>query len=324
MRSPSKLMTYVAGASTLTLLLATSAFADSRHRDGTSHTDQHSTGSHENGGGHPRGDSRGDVSRSQRAPIADHNFGNRGTDRNFGNRGTERSYDRGSDRNFTRETNVSRGVVRNDSRSFDNRSFDNRSFARGEDRNFGGSFRGSRETFRDGVRGNDGRVSFAGRISRFEHERGGYRIWVGGSSFPYWVPESYFFGRRIGIGLDLRLGGVFRDGAVYVDALGWPGDPYYADPYYYSPGSYVGSASIRATDGELVQGVVDGVDYRAGLLYVRDAASQRVVTVDMRRIDRNYGRVSFDDLRPGDRITLTGAWVGDGQFAAARIENTGY
>jgi hypothetical protein len=310
MRTPSKLITYVAGASTLTLLLATSAFAETRHHDGTSHTNQHGSAPRGGEGGHPSGN----VNHNQRSSVPDRNFGNRGNDRNFGNRGNDRSYER----NYSRESTAYHGnFERNDSRSFDRRQPER--FARD-------SFAGSRETFRNGIPRGDGRVTMSGRISRFDHERGGYRVWVGGSAYPYWVPESYFFGRRIGIGLDLRFGGVFRNGAVYVDALGWPGDPYYNDPYY-SAGSYEGNYSVGAyaepSGNGVMRGTVDGVDYRAGLLYVRDDSTRRVVTVDMRRVDRRYSHVDFNDLRPGDRVSITGAWVGDSQFAAAGIDTVG-
>ena len=359
MRNPSRFNVYVVGASTLAMLLTTSAFAESRHHDRTGRADQ-PAGSHESRGGRNdsnHGDSSRGVDRNTNRGF-DQNRGvdrntNRGFDQNRGvDRNTNRGFDqnRGFDRNNNRGFDQNRGVDRNTNRGFDqnrgfdrntNRGFDaNRGFDRNNNRGFDANrgfdrnnnrssdFRGSREQFRNGIPRSDGRVSMLGRVNRFERERGGYRIWFGGSAFPYWVPESYFLGRRIGIGLDLRLGGIFRNGAVYVDALGWPGDPYYTDPYYndgYSGAGYgvVGAYNGAYNDGAYdngLRGIVDSVDYRAGLLYVRDDSSRRVITVDMRRVDRRSSRVDFGDLHPGDRISLTGAWVSDGQFAAARID----
>jgi hypothetical protein len=259
---------------------------------------------------------------------------NRGQARSFDqNRGQARSFDqnRGQARSF--DQNQARAWDRGNTRNYRN---DSRSYNRGSD--FRGSVRGGfRESYRNGIPRSDGRVSMLGRISRYEHGRGGYRIWVGGSLYPYWVPESYFLRHRIGIGLDLRLGGIFRDGSVYVDYLGWPGDAFYTDPYYYDAGYASGyangySASVGTYDDAgayagsaysnegLVSGTVDSVDYRAGTLYLRDDSSRRVITVDMRRVDGRNSRLDFGDLHPGDRVSLRGAWVDGNVFAAARID----
>jgi hypothetical protein len=243
----------------------------------------------------------------------------------------DRNYAQGAYRGYTQgNTGYSRDTAAYRNNGNNNR-YDTRSYDRGQSRSYGGAAVGrGREEFRNGIPRSDGRVSMLGRVSRYEHERGGYRIWLGGSAYPYWVPESYFFGRHLGIGLDLRFGGIFRDGAVYVDALGWPGDAYYSDPYYYDSGAYVGTYSVGTYDNGVrgvdngVRGVVDGLDFRAGLLYVRDDASRRVIAVDMRRVDRRYSNVDFGDLHPGDRVSIGGAWIGDGTFAAASINAAGY
>ncbi len=340
MRNLTRLSTYVAGASTLALLLTTSAFAESRHHDRTNHTDRSAVA--------PRGDSRGQgnshVDRSQRAPVEERGQ-TRTYDRGFsgGTNQSSRSYNQGDrnysqgdrnyrqgDRNYAQGayrgyTQGNTGYSRDTSAYRNNNRYDNRSFDRGQwGRSSGGNWAGrGREEFRNGIPRSDGRVSTLGRVSRYEHERGGYRIWLGGSAYPYWVPESYFFGRHLGIGLDFRFGGIFRDGAIYVDALGWPGDAYYTDPYYYDSGATVGTYSVGTYDNG-VRGVVDGIDFRAGLLYVRDDASRRVIAVDMRRVDRRYSNVDFGDLHPGDRVSIGGAWIGDGTFAAASINAAGY
>ena len=197
------------------------------------------------------------------------------------------SRDGGSYRNNERNNNDRRYESRNDNRRNDNRRNDNRRY---ESRN-------------------DNRFDERGRISRFTHERDGYRVWLGGAR-SYWIPESRLGRRRLSVGLDIRLGGIFNGTWVDVDALGWPGDPYYNDGYYNGYGT-------NRYDGYLT-GRVERVDYRSGTMLLRDDRSGRVFEVDMRATDRRGG-VDFDDLRPGDRVTLGGSWDG-GYFHAYRID----
>lgn len=314
MRNRSKSAVYVAAAGSLALLLATSAFAEERHRDETSR--------HNRENGQTRTWNRDEGSRNNNTP--------RDSRPNEQRDNSNRTYEQRDNSNRTYEHRDNSNRTFDQQRTYEQRNNNDRNWNRGSnDRNWNrsnndGRYRDSgsahRESYRNGIPRSDGRVTMLGRINRYEHERGGYRIWVGGSLYPYWVPESYFRSRRIGIGLDLRLGGIFRNGAVYVDVLGWPGDPYYNDPYY-NDGYY--GTSYGAYDNGYVRGIVDGVDYRTQLLYVRDDYSGRIVTVDMRRVDRRYSRLDLGDLRRGDRVSLNGAWVSGGLFAADRIDSIG-
>ncbi|MCU1246114.1 MAG: hypothetical protein JWN02_2024, partial [Acidobacteria bacterium] len=129
------------------------------------------------------------------------------------------------------------------------------------------------------------RVNVNGRVSAFNRERDGYRVQLdrGGS---YWIPSSRIRNvRDLRVGINIGLGGIFRGGDVYVDAVSWPG------------GAVVEQGSLR--------GSVDRVDYRSGTVWVRDAGNGRVVSVDMRGNGRN-GRVDMRDLRRGDFITVSG------------------
>ena len=312
MRNRSKSAVYVAATGTLALLLATSAFAEERHRDETWRHNRQQNGETRTWNRDDGNRNRTEVQQNQTPPQTQNE-----TQREFrGNeqRNNQRSYEQG---------NAQRSYDRNDRRgdSRDHRGYDNnRSYNNNRDYR-GGSVSTHRESYRNGIPRSDGRVTMQGRISRYERDRGGYRVWVGGSAYPYWVPESYFRSRRIGIGLDLRLGGIFRNGAVYVDVLGWPGDPYYNDPYYND--GYYGSSYVGSYDNGYVRGIVDGVDYRTQLVYVRDDYSGRLVTVDMRRVDRRYSRLDIGDLRRGDRVSLNGEWIRGGLFAADRIDSVG-
>jgi hypothetical protein len=302
MRNRSNKAIYVAATGTLALLLTTSAFAEERHRD--------ETWRHDRQNGETRTENRDDSNRNivPRDTRNEQRDNSTHEQRDNNNRNYEQ---RDNNRNYEQHNNDRRG---------DNRGYDSR---HNDYRDHRGSVSTHHESYRNGIPRSDGRVTMLGHISRYERERGGYRIWVGGSAYPYWVPESYFRSRRIGIGLDLRLGGIFRNGAVYVDVLGWPGDPYYNDPYY-NDGYYGGSyGSYGNYDNGYIRGIVDGIDYRTQTLYVRDENSGRVVTVDMRRVDRRASRLDLGDLRRGDRVALNGEWIRGGLFAADRIDSIG-
>lgn len=164
-------------------------------------------------------------------------------------------------------------------------------------------------TYRNESR-NSNHISEHGRISRFTHERDGYRVWLDRGAHSYWVPASRLGRHRLSIGLDLRLGGIFNGTYVEVDALGWPGDPYYNDPYYNDGGYY--------SDGGVLSGRVERIDYRYGRMALRDDRSGRIIDVDMRATEGRRG-LDFGDVRPGDRISLEGSWD-RGYFHAYRID----
>ncbi|HEV7919370.1 MAG TPA: hypothetical protein VGR02_01120 [Thermoanaerobaculia bacterium] len=155
-----------------------------------------------------------------------------------------------------------------------------------------------------GYREND-RVTMQGHISSFSHERNGYRVQLDRGNESYWVPDSYVRNRTrdLRVGVSINLGGVFRGGSVYVDAVSWPDGGGYTDSYR--------NNSLRGT--------VDRVDSRRSTVWVRDDSSRRIVEVDMRAERR--GRLNIGDLRRGDRVELTGDWTRSGLFVATRIED---
>jgi hypothetical protein len=272
-KNSNKLASQLAVAAAVAALMGTSAFADSRHHDET------------------RGDSRG--GRVERQDRGDRG-GNRGGDRQQTESRSSRNWDRGS--------------RSNDNRTFDrgrtNESFNReRTFDRGRVENF----RDNNRSFRDnrGFRGDSFRRGspsfFNGRIERFEPWNGGFRIYLGGAPYPFFVPEAYFRSHGLRIGLSLRLGG-------YYNPLGYY--DYYDGPYY--DGAYYGSA--LATSGDL-RGVVESVDYRRGTIVLRDDISGNFVTTVMRGRDR-----VLDSLRPGDYVVLSGDWVRGGVFEAYRAD----
>jgi len=243
-----------AGATSLALLLTTSAFADYRHQDQTSRQDQTYRRDDNNRGDRVRNNgSRIDSNRSDASPSE----ASRSEASRIETNQASRSYNRG-------------GNGGNDHRQ--------------------GSYR------------ENDRVNLQGRVTSFNRENNGYRVNLDrGPAF--WVPESYFRGRGrdLRVGLSITLGGIFRNGSVYVDDGGYGnyGNGYYSDGY--------------------VRGVVDRVDYRRDVLFLRDDRSGRIIEADLRG-DR-YSRVNVDDLRRGDFVELSGGWVRGDIFAVDRIDN---
>jgi hypothetical protein len=195
-------------------------------------------------------------------------------------------------------------------------------FADDRPRNGSGDWRGnSRDGSRDGR--NDGRYgrndnrnhSAQGRITNLHRERDGYRVQLDRGSQWYYVPSSAWRSRGrnvdLRIGVSIRLGGGHYDDRGYIrcdDA--WIDDGYYEDNRY-------------GYSNRTLRGTVQRVDYRRGVLEVRDERSGRHVTVDLRQAERrNRSRRGIDvsDLRRGDYIAVEGEWVRGNVFEAYRID----
>ncbi|MFL6246534.1 MAG: hypothetical protein ACJ74H_10955 [Thermoanaerobaculia bacterium] len=73
-------------------------------------------------------------------------------------------------------------------------------------------------------------------------------------------------------------------------------------------------------DDRYLTGIVQNVDRRGNVIWVELNRSNRVVAVDVRRVDRNSRRFDVDDVRRGDRITVRGDWQRNGRFEAERVD----
>src|SRR3954453_1430922 len=177
----------------------------------------------------------------------------------------------------------------------------NRNNNTNNDRNGQGSYQrddGNRSNDNNSYRENQ-RINATGKVTSFNRERDGYRVQLDrGQSF--WVPQSKFGNRSrdLRVGVSITLGGIFRGGSIYADAVSWP------DQY------------DRGYDRGFVRGVVDRVDYRTGTVWLRDDASGRLITADVN------GR-SLRNLRRGEYVELSGQWIRGGVFDVARIDNIG-
>ena len=128
----------------------------------------------------------------------------------------------------------------------------------------------------------DERVTVEGRISNIVRERDGYRVQLERSGHSFWIPERAARGYNLHLGLNIRLGGIYRRGGVYVDVIDYPVQRVY------------------------VKGRVESVDYRRGLVNVRDDFSRRIITVNVFRLDRQSRRFDIDDIRRGDYVDVYG------------------
>ncbi|MGA8807295.1 MAG: hypothetical protein WB973_05410 [Thermoanaerobaculia bacterium] len=293
MNSKKNLAAQVAGAIAIAALVGTSAFAESRHSDATerdhgrqSSSDRGSRDSNRSAERHDRSSNQSQT--FQRNDTRSNGSWNRNETRN--NSTFERSQTRSAE-SWNRSNN-NRSFDRSQTESFRN---NNRSFDRSR------TFHDSRPSFDSRGRRSD---FVQGRVSRFVHERGGYRIWVDGGRFPVWIPEA-----RIGLFPHLRVGLSLRFGGYY-DPLG------YLEAYdYYNDGYYGGGYGGSAYSSGLLRGVVETVDYRRGTLVLRDDVSGSFVTTLIR--DRR-----LETLRPGDYVEIAGDWTRAGVFEGLRLEDT--
>lgn len=221
-------------------------------------------------GGETRSDSRTyDRNRSDRS---DHNRSDRNSDGNWrnNNRNDHRNNNNRNDGNWRNNDSRSRGSYRGNTRS------DGRYTSR----------YGNREPFR-----------YSGRVHRVYPYAGGYRVWLTGCQYPFFIPSSYYNRSRFRVGVTIALGGFYNSLGYY---------DYYGNDYY----------DNGTSRGEL-RGVVESVDYRRETFVVRNDATGSFVTVVM----RDRGR---DPVRAGDYVELGGDWSRGGVFEAYRVDIVDY
>jgi hypothetical protein len=307
MTNSRKLSALAAAAVAAAMLSGTSAFAETRHRgvtsgnDSASQSQQQSFRSSDQTNRQDRGQGgstqRWGGSQSQNGQFGGQGQrnGNRGSyNGSVDNRGSYNnrgSYDnRGSqagsynNRSYDNRGSYGNRGSQSGSGSYNNRSYDNRG-------SYGnrGSYNGSQN---NGYRGESRRSeSFEGRVSRVEHYGGGYRVWVGGAGYPFFISADRWSRFPIRVGLSVRLGGYWDPAGYY--------DVYDVGPY--------------ATAGN-IHGIVESVDYRRGTAVLRDDVSGSFVTIVLRGNDPRFGA-----LRPGDYADLTGAWNRAGVFDAYSV-----
>jgi hypothetical protein len=308
MNSRKNLAAQVAGAIAIAALMGTSAFAESRHLDATERDHARQSSS-----------DRGSRDRAARNGSSQ----NQTQSRHDTNTTAPQTYQRDQNRNngtWQRDQSRTNGTwnrneTRNNGSSQRNETRNNGTWNRNESRNNGSFERSQAESYRNNNRSYDRSQSYRnnrpsydsrgrrsefleGRINRYEHERGGYRVWVDGGRFPVWIPEARIsLFPRLRVGLSIRFGG-------YYDPLG------YLDAYAYYNDGYGGGAYSSG----LLRGIVETVDYRRGTMVLRDDVSGSFVTTLIR--DRR-----LETLRPGDYVEIAGDWTRAGVFEGLRLED---
>ncbi|MBV9497131.1 MAG: hypothetical protein JOZ54_23050 [Acidobacteria bacterium] len=309
------------GAATIAALVGTSAFAEDRPANQTGRERIHverSRGAQPSQSSAPRVERRSaaqndsyrrapqaEVRRApqpqaQQSPSYDRSNINR-NDSRYDNRNSSRNdhrYDN-NNRNYNNNRNDNGNRNNNDNRWRNDNRYDNRNRNYGYNRN-NNNYNHGRYDNRNwhptyGRYDRSRPYYYSGRISRYERYGSGFRVWIIGAPYPFFIPEVRFRSYPFRVGLDIRLGG-------YYNSLGY---------YDYYDAGPIGT-SYAYTNGDL-RGVVESVDYRNGTVVIRDDISGDFVTTVLRTRDR-----LADDLRPGDYVELTGAWT-RGVFEAYRV-----
>jgi hypothetical protein len=156
-------------------------------------------------------------------------------------------------------------------------------------------------------------TSVEGRITDVDRDRNGFVIRLDRGGLLLYVDRQTDVDsatrRRVSVrdldrGDYIRATGSIERGAMYVrdiDLLRDDDRPSRHDRY------------DRRNDESRIAGVVERIDERREVLYVREARSNRIVTVDA---DKARGR----NIRRGDFVTVIGEWDRNGNFDAVRIE----
>ncbi len=270
MKKAKALSPQIAGALALSMLVATSAFAESRHHSGTKSGGSHSSSGHSSSGHSFAGRLFSGRSSSSHSSSSGRSF----VGRLFSGRSS-------SSRSFERS------APRHESRRDSGRSFGSR----------GGSSHYGRSTpFRGFNYYNSGRHFFGqGCVERILPYRGGYHIWLGGWGYPFFIPHHFYNPFRFRIGLFIGLN-------AFYDPLGYYSVYDSAPSYPRDGGVYRDSRDSRDHAG--IRGRVESIDLQTGIVAVRDDSSRRVMTALRPPRDRRV-----DDIRVGDTIELSGEWV---------------
>lgn len=212
---------------------------------------------------------------------------------------SDRNIDR-SDRNRDRSTRDIDRSTRDSDRSVDRRSdsrdrgsYDRDRSSSRDSRGRGGSYDRGRDDRRSDRSPSWGRSNHyrqpyysRGRVSRVHRHGGGYRVWIVGAPYPFYIPLAHWHHHRFRVGLSINIGGYYNSGGYY--------------DYY-----------DGRSDGA-IRGVVESVDYRRDSFIVRNDATGSFVTVLSR--DRRL------DVRAGDYVELEGEWTRSGVFTAWDVD----
>jgi hypothetical protein len=329
----------IAGAAALAMLFASSAFAESRHLQGTrsfsspsrSYGSRSFTPSRSFGGSRSFTPSRSFGGSRSFTPSR---FGGSRsfTPSRFGGSRSFTPSRFGGSRSFAPSRSFRGSRSFTPSHASGSRWFGSRGSARpsAPPRSFGSrgvapSYRGGYHGYRGGTYGghygngpfrgyNSGQRFFGrGRIERIAPYHGGYHVWLGGWGYPFYVPYRFWDPFRFRLGLFIGFN-------AFYDPLG-----YYSvyDPWYYpyppatvvvAPPPVYNDGGYRDSDVSVVHGTVTAVDFARDTMWVDDDVTHKNVTVLMPP-DRN-----LNSVRTGDYVEVSGDWQSDGVFDAHALD----
>lgn len=171
------------------------------------------------------------------------------------------------------------------------------------------AFADSRHSNRTGGRGY-GRPHYAsGHVSRFDRYRGGYRVWIDGGRYPFFVPRAFYRPSRFRVGVYVGLGGYYNPRGYF--------DYYCYDCYgpSYRMRDYDRGGNDLKFVSATVRGTIRSVDLEDGQFVIHAEGNDSDVTVRMRGHDRGFG-----DLKAGDYVEISGDWTRAGYFDAYAVD----
>lgn len=202
-----------------------------------------------------------------------------------------------SDRARGGTTSRDRAVTRDEESSYDLRDASDKGRGRGHQQQYDQQPRGGRDRGNDhhgysagGTHGKRAPYYAHGRVSKVKPYNNGYRVWVAGSPYPYYVPQAYWRPGYFNVGMTIRVGG-------YYNPAGWY--------------DYYGDYECDSIAEERMRGVVERIDYFRNEILL-DVVGGGYVTV--------YNHDRHARVRPGDYIVVYGDWKRNGSFVALDVD----
>jgi hypothetical protein len=157
------------------------------------------------------------------------------------------------------------------------------------------------------------RISTQGEITSITREGDQYRVVLNHGSYAYLVPVSMIRSRDIRVGDRVRIGGgVSGDlDVVTADYVAFAGEPAFTtDPMY---------RAVPFGSRGWMSGTVTNTNRRLNYITLRDDSTGLPVKIDVRNMDTKHS-VNVWRTRPGDHISVNGAWENHDTFTAGRVQ----
>jgi hypothetical protein len=155
------------------------------------------------------------------------------------------------------------------------------------------------------------RISTQGEITAMSREGDQYRVVLNHGSYAYLVPMATIRNRDIRIGAVVRIGGIVNGDSVSADYIAFTGEPTYtSDPYY---------RGVPFGSNGWLSGTVLSTNRRLNFITIRDDSTGIPIKIDVRSMDTRRS-VNVWRTRPGDHISINGAWENRDTFNGALVQ----